>query len=77
MIINFLAMDGNGTYVWLSFGVTLALCYFVYFKTRKTLKKYETEYAKEIEKLSRTDKQAFLKKSRIANQILVSSKKIV
>jgi hypothetical protein len=68
-------MDGNGIYVWMSFSITLALCYFVYFKTRKTLNKYETEYAKELGKLSRNEKQAFLKKSRIANQILVSSKK--
>jgi heme exporter protein D len=75
MIKNILSMDGNGIFVWLSFSITFVSCYFVYLKTKKTLKKYESEYANELEKLSSTKKQAILKKSRIANQILVSSKK--
>tara|TARA_B100000767_G_C19418390_1_gene390919 strand:+ start:138 stop:287 length:150 start_codon:yes stop_codon:yes gene_type:complete len=47
----------------------------MYFRTRKTLKKYEREFAAELEQLSNTEKKAVLEKSKIANQVLVSQKR--
>ena len=44
IISNFITMNGYGAYVWLSFSVVLISCAVVYFKTRKTLKKYEQEF---------------------------------
>ena len=46
MIIEFIAMNGYGLYVWLSFSVVLVSCAVVYYKTKKTLKKYEKEFYK-------------------------------
>ena len=51
MINNLILMDGYGVYVWSSFLLTFIVCVIVYYKTRKTLKKYEKEFAKEIEEL--------------------------
>ena len=45
-------MNGYGVFVWSSFVITFIVCGLVYFKTLKTLKKYEKEFAKEIEDLS-------------------------
>ena len=41
-------MNGYGIFVWSSFFLTFLVCAVVYYKTRKTLKKYEKEFAKEI-----------------------------
>ena len=53
MIINFISMNGYGLlFVWSSFGITFFACgCILYYKTLKTLKKYEKEFAKEIKKL--------------------------
>ena len=48
MIQNLLSMNGYGLFVWSSFLITFLACTFVYYKTRKTLKKYEREFAKEL-----------------------------
>ena len=77
MITNLIEMNGYGLYVWLSFGITTIACLAVYLKTRKTLKKYENEFAAELKKLSAADKKAILQKSKIANQILVSQNKTI
>ena len=77
MITNLLEMNGYGLYVWLSFGITIIACLAVYLKTKKTLKKYEKEFAAELQKLSAEDKKAILQKSKIANQILVSQNKTI
>ena len=66
-----------GLFVWLSFGLTTLACFLFYLRTKKTLKKYETKYALEIAQLSIDQKSKILKKSKIANQILVTQDKIV
>ena len=38
-------MNGYGLYVWLSFSIVFISCAVVYHKTKKTLKKYEKEFA--------------------------------
>ena len=52
MISNLITMNGYGIFVWSSFVITFLICGLVYYKTRKTLKKYEKEFAKEMEQLS-------------------------
>ena len=73
MIINFISMNGYGLFVWLSFGIVLISCLFLYLKTKKTLRKYEKEFIAEFETLSESNKKAVLEKSRIANQILATN----
>ena len=75
IISNFITMNGYGAYVWLSFSVVLISCAVVYFKTRKTLKKYEQEFLAEIQSLNLEEKNKALKNSKIAQQILVTSLK--
>mgnify|MGYP001443891325 FL=1 len=72
MIQNFISMNGYGFFVWLSFSITILTCGILYYKTYKTLKKYEKEFAKELEKLSVNQKKIVLKKSKIASQVLAS-----
>ncbi len=75
MIINFISMNGSGLFIWLSFATSIIACSILYFKTRKTLKKYEKEFANEINKLSQVEKEAILKKSKIAHKVLSSQSK--
>ena len=77
MISNFLSMNGYGIFVWSSFAITFLVCGLVYYKTRKTLKKYEKEFAKEIEELSVQQKRTVLKNSKIASKILASYNKTI
>ena len=44
MIQELIYMNGYGLYVWLSFVITLFACATVYYKTYKTLKKYEKAF---------------------------------
>ena len=69
MINNLILMNGYGIFVWSSFVLTFLVCAFFYYKTRKTLKKYEKEFAKEIEKLSIEQKKIALEKSKVASKI--------
>ena len=75
MILEFLAMNGYGFYVWMSFGIVLISCTLVYVRTKKTLKKYEKEYLKELKSLSYIQQQNIIKKSKVANQIYAISRK--
>jgi len=75
MILNLITMNGYGIFVWLSFGVTAGACLTMYLKTKKTLRKYESEFAAELEKLSNEEKQAVIEKSKIATQVLASQNK--
>ena len=75
MILNFITMNGYGFYVWLSFSVVFISCAFVYFKTKKTLKKYEQEFLAEIQTLSLEEKNKTLETSNVAKQILATSSK--
>ncbi len=77
MISNLITMDGYGIFVWSSFIITFLVCGLVYYKTRKTLKKYEKEFAKEIEELSVQQKKTVLRNSKIATKILASYNKTI
>ena len=76
MINDLILMNGYGVFVWSSFIITFIACGFFYYKTRKTLKKYEKEFAKEINELSAKQKKVVLENSKIASKILSSNKTI-
>ena len=76
MIEKFILMNGYGLYVWLSFSIVFISCAVVYYKTKKTLKKYEQEFLAELEALSIEDKNKALKNSKVAQQILASNSKV-
>jgi heme exporter protein CcmD len=77
MIQNFLTMSGYGLFVWGSFGVTFIACGLLYYKTYKTLKKYERDFAREINELSSDRKKVVIENSRIASQVLSSFSKTI
>ena len=70
-------MNGYGVFVWSSFAITFLVCVIVYYRTRKTLKKYEKEFAKEIEELSIERKKVVLEKSKIASKVFSSYNKTI
>ena len=76
MITKFIAMNGYGLYVWLSFSIVFISCAVVYFKTKKTLRKYEQEFLTELQTLSLEEKNRALESSKVAQQILATSSKI-
>ena len=75
MIENIVFMNGYGIFVWSSFAITALSCVIVYFKTLKTLRKYEKEFAKEIEKLSIEKRKTLLESSKVASQVVSSYNK--
>ena len=77
MIQNFLSMSGYGLFVWGSFAITFFACGLLYYKTLKTLKKYEREFAREINELSFERKKAIIENSKIASQVLSSFSKTI
>ena len=77
MIQNFISMNGYGFFVWLSFAITFLACGVVYYKTYKTLKKYEKDFAKELSQLSEVERKLVLKKSKVASQFLASYNKSI
>jgi|TARA_B100001093_G_scaffold481599_1_gene512485 heme exporter protein D len=77
MITNIITMNGYAFFVWASFGFTVFACSFLYYKTYKTLKKYEEDFANELKKLSVVKQEKVLKGSKIANQVLASYSKSV
>ena len=77
MILNLISMNGNGIFVWSSFAITFIACGIVYYKTYKTLKKYEREFVKEINELSREQKASVIENSKIASQVISSYSKII
>ena len=77
MIQSFITMNGYGLFVWLSFAVTFLACAMIYYKTYKTLKKYEKDFAKELNKLSDSERKLALQKSKIASQVLASYNKSI
>ena len=70
-------MNGYGLFVWLSFAITTLTCSILYFKTRKTLKKHEKDFAKELSKLSTNQRSLVLEKSKIATKVLASYNKSI
>ncbi len=77
MILNFLSMNNYGLFVWGSFAITFIACSFLYYKTLKTLKKYEREFAREINELSSERKKVVIENSKIASQVLSSFSKTI
>ena len=77
MISNFISMDGYGAFVWSSFAFTFFACAIIYYRTRKTLKKYEKEFAREINELSSDRKKVVIENSKIASQVLSSFSKTI
>ena len=77
MIQNFLSMNGYGLFVWSAFLTTFLACAFVYYKTHKTLKKYEREFAEEINELSVEQKKIVIENSKVASQVLSSYRETV
>ena len=76
MIVEFLKMGGYGLYVWSSFLIVFTFCTLLYYKTRKTLKKYEKEFAKELDKLPAEHKKRIAKSSKVISSILASQNKL-
>ena len=72
MIQNLIIMNGYGLYVWMSFAITILACSILYYKTYKTLKKYEKDFAKELNSLSAAQRKLVLEKSKVAAQVLAS-----
>ena len=77
MIENIVYMNGYGVFVWSSFAITALSCVIVYFKTLKTLRKYEKEFAKEIEDLSNEKRKTLLESSKVASQVVSSYNKTI
>ena len=77
MNYNFILMNGYGIFVWSSFIITFLVCGIFYYKTRKSLKKYEKEFAKEIEALSTEQKKTVLENSKVASKVLSSFNKSI
>ena len=75
MMQQFIFMNGYGLFVWLSFVITFAACGIIYYKTYKTLKKYEMDFAKELKQLSLKERKEVLEKSKVANQVFASYNK--
>jgi len=63
--------------VWGSFAITFIACGLLYYKTLKTLKKYEREFAREINELSSKQKKVVIENSKIASQVLSSFSKTI
>ena len=77
MIYNFILMNGYGIFVWSSFIITFLVCGIFYYKTRKSLKKYEKEFAQEIENLSVNQKKIVLEKSKVASKVFSTYNKTI
>tara|TARA_B110001452_G_scaffold237183_1_gene216879 strand:- start:13 stop:246 length:234 start_codon:yes stop_codon:yes gene_type:complete len=77
MIQNFISMNGYGFFVWLSFIITISACATLYYKTYKTLKKYEKDFAEELHKLSEPKRKLVLEQSKVASQVLASYNKSI
>ena len=77
MIHNLVTMNGYGLFVWLSFAITILTCTLFYYKTYKTLKKYEKDFAKELYKLSAPKRKLVLEKSKVASQVLATYNKSI
>ena len=77
MIGNFISMNGYGLFVWLSFAITFSTCAIIYYKTYKTLKKYEKDFIKEFDRLPDSEKKLVLSKSKVASQVLATYNKSI
>ena len=76
MINEFLNMGGYGFYIWTSFFIVTVFCFILYYKTKKTLKKYEKELAQELEKLPIEHRKRIARSSKVISSILASQNKL-
>ena len=76
MITEFILMNGYGLYIWLSFSIVFVSCAIVYYKTKKTLKKYENDFLAELHNLSKNEKNKALETSKVAQQLLATNSKM-
>mgnify|MGYP001265134688 CR=1 FL=1 len=76
MISEIFSMEGYGFFVWTSFLVVFIFCSLLYYRTKKTLKKYEKELAQELEKLPKKHKERITKSSKVIGSILASHNKL-
>ena len=76
MIIEFLQMGGYGFFIWASFLIVTVSCLFLYYRARKTLRKYEKEFVKELESLPIKHKKRITKSSKVIGSILASQNKL-
>ncbi len=76
MINELITMGGYGFYIWTSFLLVFVLCFLLFYRTRKTLRKYEKEFAKELDKLPAKHKKRIAKSSKVITSILASQKKL-
>ncbi len=76
MISELFKMGGYGLYVWTSFVLVTISCLLLFYRTRKTLKKYEKEFAKELERLPVEHKKRIVKSSKVASSVLASQSKL-
>ena len=77
LLQNFFIMNGYGLFVWSSFIITILACGATYYKTYKTMKKHEKDFAREITKLSATKRKSILEKSKVATQVFASYNKSI
>ena len=77
MIEKLILMGDYGFFVWLSFAISLFACATVYYRTYKTLKKYEKAFAKELKELTDTERKKVLENSKIANRVFASYNKSI
>ena len=60
MISEIFSMEGYGFFVWTSFLVVFIFCSLLYYRTKKTLKKYEKEFLLELQTLPEAKKKHVL-----------------
>ena len=76
MINEFLNMGGYVFYIWSSFLIVTIFCFTIYYKTKKTLKKYEKELARELDQLPLEQKERIAKSSKVVSRVLASQNKL-
>ena len=76
MINEIINMGGYGFYIWTSFLIVIVFCFLLYYKTKKTLNKYEKELAQELEKLPMEHRKKIARSSKVISSILASQNKL-
>jgi len=74
MNLDLFILGGYGQFVWPAFIFTLVICFYLYLKTKKGLKKQEKIFLNKINNLS-AEKIIIAKEKEATQQILVGSLK--
>jgi len=74
MNLDIFVMNGYGVYVWSAFVFSFLVCFILFVKTKRTLKKLENEFKKEAMSLS-DEKVSALKNKKVAQEILNTQQK--